>query len=58
VFAILGWMLPSLNVTELARLLSSLKGAAPPQFMKAVSDLCAARVDPVRWDAVKVQVGL
>jgi hypothetical protein len=58
VFAILGWMLPSLNVTELSRLLSSLKGAAPPQFMKAVSDLCAARVDPVRWDAVKVQVGL
>jgi hypothetical protein len=58
VFAILGWMLPSLNVTELSRLLSSLKGAAPPQFMKAVSDLCTARVDPARWDAVKLRVGL
>jgi len=57
-FAILGWMLPSLNVTELSGLLSSMKGAAPPQFMKAVSDLCAARVDPARWDAVKLQVGL
>ncbi|MFZ0892618.1 MAG: hemerythrin domain-containing protein [Thermoplasmata archaeon] len=57
-FAIMGWMLPSLNVTELSRLLSSLKSAAPPQFMKAVSDLCAARVDPTRWDAVKLRVGL
>jgi hypothetical protein len=57
-FAILGWMLPSLNVTELSRLLSTLKGAAPPQFMKAVSDICAARVDPARWDSVKLQVGL
>jgi hypothetical protein len=58
VFAILGWMLPSLNVLELSRLLSSLKGAAPPQFMRAVSDLCAARVDPARWDTVRLRVGL
>lgn len=58
VFAILGWMLPSLNATELSRLLSSLKSAAPPPFMKAVSDLCAARVDSARWDAVKLRVGL
>jgi hypothetical protein len=58
VFAILGWMLPSLNVMELSRLLSSLKGAAPPPFMKAVSDLCAARVDPARWDTVRLRVGL
>lgn len=57
-FAILGWMLPSLNVTELSRLLSSMKGAAPPQVIKAVSDLGAARVDPTRWDSVKLQVGL
>jgi Hemerythrin HHE cation binding domain len=57
-FAILGWMLPSLNVTELSDLLSSMKGAAPPQMMNAVSDLCAARVDPARWDAVKLRVGL
>jgi hemerythrin HHE cation binding domain-containing protein len=57
-FAILGWMLPSLNVTELSGFLSSMKGAAPPQVMKAVSDLCAARVDPARWDTVKLRVGL
>jgi hypothetical protein len=58
VFAILSWMLPSLNVSELSRLLSSLKAAAPAQFMNAVSDLCAARVDPARWKTVQLQVGL
>ena len=57
-FAILGWMLPSLNVTELSELLASVKGTAPPQFMKAVADLCAARVEPARWAAVKLRVGL
>jgi len=58
VFAILGWMLPSLNVTELTGLLSTLKGAAPPPFLKAISDLGAARIDPARWDVVKLRVGL
>ena len=57
-FAILGWMLPSLNVTELSGLMATFKGTAPPPVLKAVSDLCAARVDPVRWDAVKLRVGL
>ena len=57
-FAILGWMLPSLNVTELSRLLSTLKVAAPPPLIKGVTDLCAARVDAARWDAVKLRVGL
>jgi Hemerythrin HHE cation binding domain len=57
-FAILGWMFPSLNVTELSGLLSSIKGTAPPQVMKAVTDLCAAQVDPARWDTVKLRVGL
>lgn len=58
VMAILRWMLPSLNVSELSRLLVTFKGAAPPPFVKAVTDLCAARVDPARWDAVKLRVGL
>ena len=57
-FAILGWMLPSLNLTELTEFLSALKGGAPPAVMKAVTDLCAARVDPDRWDAVKLRVAL
>ena len=57
-FAILGWMLPSLNALELSGLLSSLKAAAPAPVMKAISDLGAARVDAARWDVVKLQVGL
>jgi hypothetical protein len=57
-FALLGWMLPALNVTELSGLLSSIKGAAPPQLMKAISDLCAARVETTRWDVVRLRVGL
>jgi hypothetical protein len=57
-FAILEWMLPSLNVTELAGFLSSMKGTAPPPVMKAVSDLCTARIEPARWDAVRLRIGL
>ncbi len=57
-FALLGWMLPALNVTELSDLLASVKGTAPPPFMKAISDLCAARVEPARWAAVKLRVGI
>ncbi len=57
-FAILGWMLPSLNVTELSHLMATLKQGAPPPALKAISDLGAARVDPARWTAVKLRVGL
>ena len=57
-FAILGWMLPSLNLTELTEILSSLKQGAPPPALKAISDLGEARVDPARWAAAKLHVGL
>lgn len=57
-FSILGFMLPSLNVTELTSLLSSLRQGAPPPLLKAVSDLCAAKVEPARWELVKLRVGL
>lgn len=57
-FAILGWMLPSLNVTELTDLLTSLRPGAPPQVFQAVVDLCAARVDAARWNSVKLRAGL
>lgn len=57
-FAILGWMAPSLNVTELAGLMAALKGSAPPPFMKSVAEFCATRVDPARWDVVKLRAGL
>lgn len=57
-FALLGWMLPSLNVTELSELMATLKKGAPPPLLKAVSGLCAAKVDTARWSEVKLRVGL
>lgn len=57
-FSLLGWMLPSLNVTELAALLSSIRKTAPPPVVKAVTDLGAAKVDPTRWAEVKLRVGM
>lgn len=55
---ILGWMLPSLNLTELTGLLSSFQQGMPPQAFKAVTDLCSARVDPTRWNTVQLRLGL
>ncbi len=57
-FAILGWMLPSLNLTELSDLLLAVRPGLPPPALRAVVDLCEARVDPSRWGAVKARVGL
>ena len=57
-FAILGWILPSLNVRELSGVIREVKASVPPQAFKAVIDLCEARVDPTRWGEVKRIVGL
>ena len=57
-FGLLGWMLPSLNVTELSSLLASVGQGAPPAVMKAITDLCDAKVDPALWRAVKSRIGL
>jgi len=57
-FAILGWMLPSLNVRELSRLLGEVKSAVPPQAFRAITDICEARVDPARWQEVRQIIGL
>ncbi len=57
-FALLGWMLPSMNVTDLTEFLTVVKGAAPPPVMKRVADLAAARVDPARWATAKLRVGI
>ena len=57
-FAILRWMLPSLNVRELSDVIRDVKASAPPQAFKAVTDLCESRVDPARWGEVKQIVGL
>jgi hypothetical protein len=56
--AILAYMLPSLNVTELTHFLGSLRQGAPPPVVKGVTDLCAARVDPARWNTVKTRLGM
>jgi len=57
-FAILGWMLPSLNVRELSGLIREVRPTMPPQAFKAITDLCEARVDPARWDMVKQIIGI
>ncbi len=48
-FAILDWMLPALNVTELTSLLASVGRSAPPPMMQAIAELAGRRVDPARW---------
>lgn len=55
--AILGWMVPSLNPTELAGFLGALQQGAPPPVLTAVYDLCAARLEPARWADVRARVG-
>jgi Hemerythrin HHE cation binding domain len=57
-FAILGWMLPSLNVTELAGVLSSVLPNSPPPVVQAVTELCDAKVDPARWTEVRRRIAL
>ncbi|HEV2520355.1 MAG TPA: hemerythrin domain-containing protein [Thermoplasmata archaeon] len=57
-FAILGWMLPALNVQELTELFLGLQKGAPPEAVKAIAQLGAAKVDPDRWKAMAAQVGL
>lgn len=56
--ALLEWMLPALNVTELTELLAGVKRTAPPPLLKAVTGLCERRVEATRWAAVKLRVGL
>jgi hypothetical protein len=55
--AILGWMLPSLNVTELSEMLKGIKANSPPQVFQFISGIAARRVDPRRWQTVKERVG-
>lgn len=57
VAAILGYMLPALNVTELRGLLGGFGRNAPPPLKKVVSEIGEARVDPARWQAVRQLVG-
>lgn len=56
-FAILRWMLPSLNVTELSELLRSVRPGVPPPVYQKVTDLCEARVNPTIWSETKSRIG-
>lgn len=58
VLAILGYMLPSLNVTELTKFVGVVQRTTPPPVQKAVVDLCGSRVDPDRWNAVRSRLGI
>lgn len=56
-FAILRWMLPSLNVTELSGLLRSVRPGLPPPVYQKVTELCTARVNPTIWSEVQARIG-
>ncbi|MGP8145112.1 MAG: hemerythrin domain-containing protein [Thermoplasmata archaeon] len=49
----LRWMLPSLNLSELTGMMTGVKHGAPPDFLKFVTGVGAASVDPTRWAAVR-----
>jgi hemerythrin superfamily protein len=54
--AILGWMLPSLNVSEMTEMLRGIKANSPPQVFQIISGIAAQRVDPQRWQAVNQRI--
>jgi hemerythrin superfamily protein len=56
--AILGWMLPSLNVGEMTEMLGGIKASSPPQVFQFISGIAAQRVDPLRWQTVKQRIGI
>ena len=58
VMAMLSWILPSINETELCDFLTSVVRTAPPPLVKGVTDLCAAKVESARWARVRQQVGV
>jgi hemerythrin HHE cation binding domain-containing protein len=53
----LKWMLPALNLGELTGTMAGVKHGAPPEFLKFVSGIGAANVDPARWALVRERVG-
>jgi hypothetical protein len=53
----LRWMLPSLSMTELTRMLTNIKRGAPPQLLELINGIGTANVDPARWTSVRERVG-
>lgn len=56
-FAILRWMLPSLNVTGLSRVLGSVRPSMPPPGYQRVAALWEARLNPDIWSEVRSRTG-
>ena len=56
--AILRWMLPSLNATELTGMLGAAKGTMPPEQFQALTGLAAKYLAPERWQMVRQRVGV
>jgi hypothetical protein len=54
----LRWMLPSLNVSEMTKMLTGMKCAAPPEVLAFVAQIAERHVDPERWAAVRSSVGI
>lgn len=55
--SIFGWMLPSLNVTELTAVVAGGKAGLPPEQFETLSSLAEKRVPPERWQLVRQRVG-
>jgi Hemerythrin HHE cation binding domain len=54
--AILRWMLPSLNIGELAEILSVIQRTTPPPVWAAVTRLGETHVDPGRWTSARRRI--
>jgi len=52
------WMLPSLNVNELAGMFSGIKKAAPPQVLEKMIRLAEENLDRDTWNKVKARANL
>jgi len=57
-FAIVGEMVPSMTPAELVEFFGSVRQSAPAPMITALADLCARKLDPARWAAVRSQVGV
>lgn len=55
--ALLEWMLPALNVTELSSLLAGIGPSPPPPLVQAVREIAASKIDPRTWNEVRARTG-
>lgn len=52
------WMLPSLTLDELTKMLQGMKRGAPPEIFELAKQVGAANVNPTRWAEVRERVGI